>query len=74
MPLPINIEQLLSANKVESNRIEFKAGWNPDTIYRTVCAFANAQKPFSHQFRKPFDRRYSKANGFACWLPRKISD
>jgi ATP-dependent DNA helicase RecG len=41
MSLPINIEQLLSANKVESNRIEFKAGWNPDAIYRTVCAFAN---------------------------------
>ncbi len=41
MPLPINIEHLLSANKVESSRIEFKAGWNPDAIYRTVCAFAN---------------------------------
>ena len=41
MPLPINIEQLLAANKVENNRIEFKSGWNPDAIYRTVCAFAN---------------------------------
>jgi ATP-dependent DNA helicase RecG len=41
MPLPINIEHLLSANKVESSRVEFKAGWNPDAIYRTVCAFAN---------------------------------
>jgi len=41
MPLPINIEHLLAANKVESSRIEFKAGWNPDAIYRTVCAFAN---------------------------------
>jgi len=41
MPLPINIDHLLTANKAESNRIEFKAGWNPDAIYRTVCAFAN---------------------------------
>jgi len=41
MPLPINIEDLLSARTVESDRIEFKTGWNPDAIYRSVCAFAN---------------------------------
>jgi len=41
MPLPINIEDLLSARTVESDRIEFKEGWNPDAIYRTICAFAN---------------------------------
>jgi ATP-dependent DNA helicase RecG len=41
MPLPINIEDLLNKNKVESNRIEFKAGWNPDKIYHSICAFAN---------------------------------
>jgi len=41
MPLHINIEDLLSARTVESDRIEFKAGWNPDAIYRTICAFAN---------------------------------
>ncbi len=29
MAIPINIEDLLSKQKVESNRIEFKAGWNP---------------------------------------------
>lgn len=40
MPLPINIEDLLNKRKVESNRIEFKAGWNPDKIYHTICAFA----------------------------------
>lgn len=40
MALPINIEDLLNKRKVESNRIEFKAGWNPDKIYHTVCAFA----------------------------------
>jgi ATP-dependent DNA helicase RecG len=41
MPLPINVEDLLSARTVESDRIEFKAGWNPDAIYRSICAFAN---------------------------------
>ncbi len=41
MPLHINIEDLLSARTVESERIEFKEGWNPDAIYRSICAFAN---------------------------------
>ena len=40
MALPINIEDLLNKRKVESNRIEFKAGWYPDKIYHTICAFA----------------------------------
>lgn len=39
--LPINLDDLLGARTVESNRIEFKEGWNPDAIYRTICAFAN---------------------------------
>ncbi len=41
MPLHINIEDLLSAHTVESDRIEFKEGWNPDPIYRSIGAFAN---------------------------------
>ena len=41
MAIPINIEDLLNKRKIESNRIEFKKGWNPDKIYRTICAFAN---------------------------------
>ena len=40
MALPINIEDLLNKQKVESNRIEFKKGWNPAKIYQTICAFA----------------------------------
>lgn len=40
MALPINIEDLLNKRKIESNRIEFKSGWNPDKIYHTICAFA----------------------------------
>lgn len=41
MALPINIEDLLNKQKIESNRIEFKKSWNPTKIYRSICAFAN---------------------------------
>jgi ATP-dependent DNA helicase RecG len=41
MALPINTQDLLNKRKVESNRIEFKKGWNPVSIYHSVCAFAN---------------------------------
>ena len=41
MALPINIEDLLNKNKVESDRIKFKKGWNPISIYHSICAFAN---------------------------------
>ena len=39
--LPINVEDLLRQRTVESDRIEYKAGWNPVPIVRTLCAFAN---------------------------------
>jgi len=39
--LPINLEDLLRQRTVEGERIEYKAGWNPDAIVRTLCAFAN---------------------------------
>lgn len=41
MAIPINIEDLLNKRKIESERIEFKEGWNPISIYRSICAFAN---------------------------------
>ncbi|MEO0042953.1 MAG: hypothetical protein RL329_2401 [Bacteroidota bacterium] len=41
MSLPINIKELLSGKIVEGERVEFKEGWNPITIMRTICAFAN---------------------------------
>ncbi len=41
MELEFDIEDLLRKNKIESDRIEFKKGWNPDDIYRSICAFAN---------------------------------
>ena len=39
--LPINLDDLLAHRGVETDRIEYKAGWNPDPIIRTLCAFAN---------------------------------
>ena len=39
--LPINLQDLLRQRTVEGERIEYKAGWNPDAIVRTLCAFAN---------------------------------
>ena len=39
--LPINIDDLLRQRTVERDRIEYKAGWNPDPTIRTLCAFAN---------------------------------
>lgn len=39
--LPVNLEALLRQRTVEGDRIEYKAGWNPDPIIRTLCAFAN---------------------------------
>lgn len=41
MSLLINIEDLLSGKIVEGERLELKQGWNPTTIMRSVCAFAN---------------------------------
>ena len=41
MELEIDVEDLLSKRRLESDRIEFKTGWNPDDIYHSVCAFAN---------------------------------
>ncbi len=41
MALPININELLSGRVVETERLEFKEGWNPEAVLHTMCAFAN---------------------------------
>lgn len=41
MVIPINIDDLINQRVVESNRIEFKSGFNPNTIIHSICAFAN---------------------------------
>ena len=43
--LPINLDDLLYCRGVESERVEFKASWDPHRtgpqVLRTICAFAN---------------------------------
>lgn len=46
MALPINIEDLINARTVESVRIEFKKGWNPEEVLHTTCAYANDIKEY----------------------------
>lgn len=41
MALPINVEKLIAKETIESERIEFKKGWNPEDIMHSICAFAN---------------------------------
>ena len=41
MELPININDILTGRTVEWERLEFKSGWNPEAVLRTLCAFAN---------------------------------
>lgn len=41
MNLPTSIENLLKQGTIESERIEYKSGWNPEPIMKTICAFAN---------------------------------
>ncbi len=39
--LPININDLLKQRTIESERIEYKADWDPESVIHTLCAFAN---------------------------------
>uniref|UniRef100_UPI003562E849 AlbA family DNA-binding domain-containing protein n=1 Tax=Rhodohalobacter sp. TaxID=1974210 RepID=UPI003562E849 len=41
MALHINIEKLIKGEVVETGRIEYKAGWNPEDVVHSMCAFAN---------------------------------
>ncbi|WP_197911856.1 AlbA family DNA-binding domain-containing protein [Kineobactrum salinum] len=38
---PINLHDLLHQRTIESERIEYKSGWNPESILHSICAFAN---------------------------------
>lgn len=39
--LPINLANLLHQRTIESERVEYRAGWNPENIVHTLSAFAN---------------------------------
>ena len=39
--IPLRLEKLLEGRVVESERVEYKRGWNPTDIIPTICAYAN---------------------------------
>ncbi len=39
--IPLKMETLLAGRIVEQSRIEYKAGWNPNDVIHSICAFAN---------------------------------
>ena len=39
--IPLKLETLLRGRVVESDRVEYKLGWNPSDIIPTICAYAN---------------------------------
>ena len=41
MTLPVNIEGIIKGHTIESTRLEYKNGWNPEKILHTLTAFAN---------------------------------
>ena len=63
--LPINLEDLLRQRKVEGDRIEYKRGWNPDPIMRTLCAFANDFENLGGDFLKELDLTEGRSTGIS---------
>ena len=39
--IPLKLETLLKGRVVESDRVEYKKGWNPNDVIQTICAYAN---------------------------------
>ena len=65
--LPINLNDLLRQRTVEGERIEYKTGWNPDPIIRTLCAFANDFENLGGGY--VVIGQDCDANGSQCFLP-----
>lgn len=59
--LPINLDSLVHGKAVESERLEFKAGWNPLAALHAICAFANDFEGRATGIPKIF--RAMRANG-----------
>ena len=64
--LPLNLDALLRQRTVEGDRIEYKAGWHPDAVVRTLCAYpfpaieeavVNAVYHRSYEQREPLEVR-----------------
>lgn len=41
LKLPISLDDVLRGKSVEWERLEYKAGWNPEAVLHTISAFAN---------------------------------
>ncbi len=41
LSLPISLNAVLCGKTVEWERLEYKRGWNPESVMHTICAFAN---------------------------------
>ncbi|MCL2279210.1 MAG: ATP-binding protein [Oscillospiraceae bacterium] len=39
--IPLKLKTLLDGRVVESDRVEYKKGWNPNETIQTICAYAN---------------------------------
>jgi ATP-dependent DNA helicase RecG len=39
--LPISLDDVLRGKSIEWERLEYKAGWNPEAVLHSICAFAN---------------------------------
>jgi len=39
--IPLRLETLFAGRIVESDRVEYKRGWNPAETITTICAYAN---------------------------------
>lgn len=63
--LLINLEDLLRQRKVEGDRVEYKKGWNPDPITRTLCAFANDFENLGGDFLKELDLTEGRSTGIS---------
>ena len=63
MSLPININKLLRGKVIEWDRLEFKKGWNPEEVVRTICAFANDINNRG-DFLKELDLTEGRGTGF----------
>ena len=68
--LPINLNDLLRQRTVEGERIEYKTGWNPDAIIRTLCAFAN---DFENLGGSLFENTGGDRAGLRCQWPAGVS-
>jgi ATP-dependent DNA helicase RecG len=55
---------LLRQRKVEGDRIEYKKGWNPDPITRTLCACANDFENLG-DFLKELDLTEGRSTGIS---------